>query len=364
MELLTILLTLLYITCIIFISSGLFRHNLIAISSSDSLPKVSVVIAARNEEGNIAKVIDDLIRQEYPLDKLEVIIVNDRSEDKTSEILKKADADYAFIKHVSIKEKSSDMTPKKFALTTGIKFSDGEIILLTDADCRLGKLWVSSMVYSIVNKNAIVIGFSEIDDSLNPSLLFKLQRLDFFSILLANAGAAGWGYFWSGTGQNLGFFKEDFISINGFNPVKDKISGDDMYLVQSISKIKSGFLSIDPNSFTKTLPAPTVKDFINQRTRWSSNSKVNYKTSPLFFTFLLIMFGLNLWLLATFIFGPFKAWLFAIKFCLDGLVIFLGSHLFDRRTDFLTYIIWSIIQPVYIPTIAFLGLRGKFSWKP
>ena len=66
------------------------------------------------------------------MEKLEVIIINDRSKDKTSEILEKADADYAFIKHISIKEKSSDMTPKKFALTTGIKSSDGEIILLTD----------------------------------------------------------------------------------------------------------------------------------------------------------------------------------------------------------------------------------------
>ena len=54
-------------------------------------------------------------------------------------------------------------------------------------------------------------------------------------------------------GKILHITKNDYFQINGgFNPVKDKISGDDMYLGQSISKLKKGYIHIDPNSHVKT----------------------------------------------------------------------------------------------------------------
>ena len=240
-----------YVGFMVFMISGLFKHNELEIKSSETLPNVSVVVAARNEEGHIPYLINDLISQEYPLDKLEVIIVNDRSTDDTAAILDDASDNYAFIKVITIDQISKDMTPKKNALTKGIEAAFGEIIVLTDADCRVGKLWVSSMTYSVVSKESISIGFSEINQK-HESFFHRYQKIDFLSIIIANAGFSGWGLFWSGTGQNLAFFKRDFEKIGGFEKVKDRISGDDMYLVQSISKLKPAILHIDPNSFVKT----------------------------------------------------------------------------------------------------------------
>ena len=93
------------------------------------------------------------------------------------------------------------MTPKKHAIDLGIKESRGEIIIATDADCRVGPLWVASMTYSLINKNGIIIGYSEIDDK-KGTFFEKYQKLDFLAIIAANAGAAGWNLYWSGTGQN------------------------------------------------------------------------------------------------------------------------------------------------------------------
>ena len=45
------------------------------------------------------------------------------------------------------------MTPKKNALSKGIEIASGEIIISTDADCRVGRFWVSSMAYSVKNKD-------------------------------------------------------------------------------------------------------------------------------------------------------------------------------------------------------------------
>ena len=346
----------------VFMISGLFKHTDLEIKSSENLPNVSVVVAARNEEVHLPHLISDLISQEYPLDKLEVIIVNDRSNDDTEAILDDASDNYAFIKVITIDQVSKDMTPKKNALTKGIEAAFGEIIVLTDADCRVGKLWVSSMAYSVMSKESISIGFSEINPQ-HESFFHRYQKIDFLSIIIANAGFSGWGLFWSGTGQNLAFFKRDFEKIGGFEKVKDRISGDDMYLVQSISKLKPAILHIDPNSFVKTSAMKSVNDFFNQRIRWSSNAKLTLGNEPLFFGFLFTTMIFNLLIIGSLLIGDAWIGLMAIKVVFEGLAVFLGSKLFNRTMDFPAYCLWAILQPLYIPLIGFLGIRGKFTWK-
>ena len=354
--------TIAYTIFIIFIISGLFRHNILPVSNLETLPFVSIIIAARNEEKNLPDLLDDLINQEYPSNKFEIIIINDRSYDSTPKILLKASENYAFVKTITVNEESVHMTPKKNAIDLGIKKSKGEVILATDADCRVGPLWVASMTYSLVSKNRIVIGYSEIS-KIRDTLFEAYQKIDFLAILTANAGAAGWDHYWSGTGQNLAYYKEDYFKIGGFTPVKDKISGDDMYLVQSISKLKKGYIHIDPNSHVKTKAMTSIKDFFNQRIRWSSNSKANYKKNPLFFSFLMISFVENLLILMSLFFALKAYFIWGLKIILDSLVILSGAKLFERSFDFKTYLIWAALQPIYIPIIGVLGLLNKFNWK-
>tara|TARA_B100000131_G_scaffold314841_1_gene352322 strand:+ start:8440 stop:9531 length:1092 start_codon:yes stop_codon:yes gene_type:complete len=352
----------LYIISIVFLITGLFKHNLLPVSSYDTLPSVSIIIAARNEEEYIGNLIEDLVSQEYPVDKLEIIIVNDRSEDETLSIINTAIENYAFIKTVNIKDIPDNLSPKKNALTHGIEKSSGEIILLTDADCRVGKLWTASMAYSVVRQDCITIGFSQVQNEFG-TLFEEFQRIDFMGIVFSNAGAAGWEQFWSGTGQNLAFYKRDFFSIEGFTKVNDRVSGDDMYLVQEISRIKGGYIQLDPNSFVKTSSMRTLKGFLNQRIRWSSNAKINFRKAPLFFGFLSIVLIYNsLILLFALLMKPWIV-MFCIKLFFDGLVIFLGCKLFSVKTSVIGYLVWAILQPIYIPVIGLLGLRGKYTWK-
>ena len=175
-----------YFIFTLFIISGLFRHNILPISNSVTLPFVSVIIAARNEENNLPPLINDLIKQEYPLGKFEIIIINDRSKDSTQKILDEASENYSFIKNIKIDKKSKEMAPKKHAIDLGIRESKGEIIIATDADCRVGSLWIASMTYSLINKNGVIIGYSEIDDK-KGTFFEKYQKLDFLAIIAANA---------------------------------------------------------------------------------------------------------------------------------------------------------------------------------
>ena len=103
---LLLIFTAIYLFFALFLISGLFKHDILPVSNSITLPFVSVIIAARNEEENLPQLIDDLIKQEYPLGKFEIIIVNDRSNDSTQKILNESSENYSFIKSIKIDKKS------------------------------------------------------------------------------------------------------------------------------------------------------------------------------------------------------------------------------------------------------------------
>ena len=350
-----------YFCFIVIIISGLLFRIKHPTDSSSNLPFVSVVIAARNEEANISNLLDDLVKQNIDKNNFEVIVSNDRSEDNTKEIIDKYADKNPFIKAVHIGKKY-EMATKKYALQKAIDKSNGEIILATDADCRVPKTWATSMAELVIKENKVIIGYSKIESKKN--LFNEIQKIDFLGIMAANGGLLTNGIVCSGSGQNLGYKKEDFYKIGGFEPVKDKESGDDMYIVQAISKIKGAAFNYDKNSFVSTLPKKTLSGYINQRVRWSSNSKFTLFTSPLFFCFLASAFLANLnILIAMILFLDISIILLLIKFFLEALVLYIGGKLFLTRISAMSYFIWNLTQPFYIPIVAIGGLIGKFKWK-
>ena len=350
-----------YLCFIVIIISGLLFRQKIYNEYDQDLPFVSVVIAARNEEKNISYLLDDLIKQTIDKDNFEVIVSNDRSEDKTEKIITEYSKQYEYIKCVHIKRKN-DMASKKYALEQGIKQSKGEIILATDADCRVPKHWATSMATLVNKKNKVVIGYSKIKSK--ATLFNEIQKIDFLGIMASNGGLLTNGIICSGSGQNLGYKKEDFLKIGGFEPVKDRESGDDMYIVQAISKLKGAIFNYDKNSFVSTLPKKTILGYINQRIRWSSNSRLTLFTSPLFFCFLISVFVANLNILISLIM-PLQITLILVlvKLLLEGIVLYIGSKLFLTKFSALSYFSWSLTQPFYILLVGIGGLIGKFSWK-
>ena len=139
-----VLLSVLYAIILFWVLVGIFRLR--SSSNSDYLPFVSVVIAARNEEGNIERCIEALKKQDYSNKLFEVIIINDRSTDNTAEIIAGKTDSVSNFHTLTIKDLPVNTSPKKFALQKGIEASKGEIILTTDADCVPKPGWISGMV--------------------------------------------------------------------------------------------------------------------------------------------------------------------------------------------------------------------------
>ncbi len=354
----------LYFFFIMLFFYGLRRHKISEPVEVD-WPSVAIVVAARNESNNIRNLLEDFTRLDYPQDKLNIVIADDRSTDDTWSVISAFSAQWPQIRGIQIQEKSPRMTPKKHALTQAIHASKSEYILTTDADCQVPPGWVQSMVNELLTGQGIVIGSSQIDTP--PGNIFaQYQLIDFLALVSANAGAAGWGWAWAGTGSNLAYTRSAFKVVNGFEPVRQQVSGDDIYLVQSIAKHHPFVFNKDPRSFVKTKPVKSIRYFFNQRIRWSSNSRMAARAVPVFLLFLLNAFLVNTLLLAGLFTSDFRNLLpmvFSIKFISDALVIFSGANMLQISFSPLIFILWSLVQPFYIPVVGLGGLIGKFTWK-
>ena len=353
----------LYVLFTIYFTIGL--HRLKIYKKKELLPTITIVVAARNEESNLQQLLKSLVKQDYPNEKMEIVIVSDRSTDGTWQIINDFSNLYPFVKGIKLEDINDDMTPKKHALTCGIKNSSGEIILSTDGDCLAPKGWARSMVSSFGDNTGIVVGRSSVNLS-KQSFFNYYQSIDFLGIMAANAGVIGWKKGWSGSGQNIAYKRKAFEKINGFNPVAKAVSGDDMYLVQSISKHYNIHFNADPSSFIYTEPVESIKAFFNQRIRWASNSRNLWETNLFFLFFLIIAFLSN----SIFIIAiwskeliPILLSLFIIKIISDGLVLYTGSIKLNVPFKKIHFLSWSIFQPIYIPITGILGLLGWFRWK-
>ncbi len=103
--------------------------------SPGELPKVSVVVAAKDEEDNIETCVRGLLEQDYP--SLELIVVDDRSRDRTPAILRRlAEEAGNRLRIITVKTLSVGWFGKNNAMREGVAQTCGEWLLFTDADCR------------------------------------------------------------------------------------------------------------------------------------------------------------------------------------------------------------------------------------
>ena len=132
-----------YLLVMVIITSGWFRLKYFEGQSGQPETTVSLVIAMRNEEKNIIKLLEHLYLQDYPKELIEVILVDDHSEDQTKNLVGR------FRKENNIRNIILEKSPgpgKKTAISQGVKLASGELIITTDADCEMASSWVTKIV--------------------------------------------------------------------------------------------------------------------------------------------------------------------------------------------------------------------------
>lgn len=363
----SLFLTGIYLLLVIYLIRGWGRIKVTSPQAAPLQTRVTMLIAARNEEERISLTIDDVLAQDYPKHLLEIIIVDDHSTDSTAAII----SSYADrgVKLLKLHEEQPLNSYKKKAIAEAIKLSTGELMVATDADCRMGPAWLSSIV-SYYETNNLVMVSSPVTYFEERSLFELMQTLEFGYLIGIGAAFIGNGKASTCNGANFAYRKDVFYEVGGFKGIDDLASGDDELLLQKVAERypgKIGFLK-QTEAVVYTHAKHTLQEFMQQRRRWASKS-TKYKDKKV------VAFGICIWLfnlsllvnaaLGFYDFYFFK--LFLVQFLLKYLfeiVYLLPITSFFKRSYLVTLLI--ILIPLHIVYFVVIGLMGnnhKYLWK-
>ena len=364
---LTFFLTAFYLAAILFLRYG--WNRILAPSKESDLPKtmVSILIAARNEEDKIALTIDDILRQNYPKALTELIVIDDHSTDRTAEII----SEYLDrgVKLIKLNEDKPLNSYKKKAISEAIKLAKGELLITTDADCRMSDKWLITIV-SHYEKNNYKLISSPVVFFEEKSFFERLQTLEFLYLIGLGAATIGNKKPSTCNGANLAYRKDVFAELKGFQGIDELASGDDeLFLHKVASKYPNdiGFCK-SYDALVYTHAKPDLTEFIRQRKRWASKS-TKYKDKKI------VILGVSVWLfnlmsvlnaILGFI-NPAYWYVLVIVLILKYLaeLSFLFPVTgFAKRRELLFYLpLLTCIHAVYIIYIGVAGNTGKYIWK-
>lgn len=361
------LLVLHYVLFIISAKRGILRiKNSTGIT--EELRKVTVIIPFRNEEDIITENVRSINNIDYPLEYLEVIYVNDNSTDD-SEMCIKQNITHQNYRIINSIEGSNGRGFKKLAIEQAINVSEGEIIVLTDADCFVPPAWISTLVSYFDDETAMVSGPVTFEQQNN--FFENIQKLEFAGLNLMGAGLIGIGNPTICSSANLAFKKSVFLEIGGYRDNLNLSSGDDELLMQKIFnktsyKIKFCFKK---SALVFTRANRSLEEFTNQRIRWASKG-LFYKNSSLVFNLVLIFlfyFNMILLPLLSFIIGIELLWFLLLsvccKFVVEYLVIREGKEFYFDSSLMKLFLPAQVFQIPYIVYAAVAGVFGGFKWK-
>jgi len=325
---------------------------------------VSIIVAARNEAENISTLMEALINQNFDMNFAEIIVVNDHSEDETSQIVQRFVEAFSFIKLINV---DSDWGGKKQALKIGIAAAKGELMVITDADCRMNINWLRTLTsFFFDNKPHMIIAPVVIEAG--DSLFSKMQSLEYMSLMAVAAGSAAVGKPTICSAANLAFANSAVnLADNIFN--QQYQSGDDMFLLEYIKQKKGKIMFLNSfDAIVKTDAKKTISAFVSQRKRWTSKSSgytdfnIIYSAVLVLLVNMLIVASYFLFILNTSI-SVFLASIVISKMGVDYLI--LNSFTASLKSSKLMHVFIAVqlLYPFYILFIVVSAFSSKTNWK-
>lgn len=328
------------------------------------LPRVSVIICARNEETDIRGCLESMLRLDYPRDKLEIILVDDESKDDTLSIFIEYAVRDCVFRVLSTVGEPHDLPGKQRPLNLGIRESSGEIVLVTDADIVVKPGWIKGHLAAYHEKVGIVGSTTRVDVS-SGKILDHLQCCDLITKHAVAMGCAGLGFPVSLMGNNFSFRRDVYNSVGGFFGVKHSLL-DDMALMNAITR-RTGYTLgwvTEKRGVVVSTPETGLRAFIEQRHRWISEVRDLSMTGKVIITLEILMFFVFVislvitpWNLKPLAVTSF-AWIL-------GYSIILKPSPGNERNDMLYIPGMLIFQMVYGVVLGWCNLLGnkKVVWK-
>lgn len=328
--------------------------------SSVFIYKISIIVAAKNEEKNISILIDALTNQEYNKSCYEIIIVDDASTDETENAVKKVMTASANIKY--IKAENKKYPAKKGALDIGINSAAYDTIAITDADCVPERKWLASISAKINEGYDFVFGVAPFFD--NNRLAAKIARYENFRNSILTFSFANIGLPYSAAARSIAFSKKSFLEVGGYSNTLDVQSGDDDLLLREFVKNKKRISTfMDKESFVYSEAKDNFPEYFSQKARHLSTSNyylLRHKivlgvwhlvNTFLFFSLFLSLLDINF------------LYLFIIKYVFDIFLTSARQTRFGYKFRAYEIILAPLFYDILLIVHYFRGLFKVYKWK-
>ncbi|PWJ59066.1 cellulose synthase/poly-beta-1,6-N-acetylglucosamine synthase-like glycosyltransferase [Dyadobacter jejuensis] len=329
----------------------------------------TVIVPVRNEANNIGKLLQDLIRQDYPSHLYEVLIMNDGSTDATAQLVEEIIRNTTRQIHLVELPSDPSKSPKKRAIEHGIKMAKGSLITTTDGDCRMGPHWLSS-IDSYYQSTACRLISGPVTFLEPQKLTDHLQIIEFASLVGSGACSLVAGFPSMCNGANLTYEKRTFMAVGGYSGVDHLASGDDEFLLHKIADQfpgQYGFIN-DPEVIVSTAAHQDWTSFYRQRKRWGSKWKHYTNPTPKILAIFIFMANVSMLISVVLaLFGCISLSDLAIICLLKCLPewIFLTPILgFLKKRSSIPYIpLTQLLYPFYVCLFGLAAQDKTYIWK-
>lgn len=330
--------------------------------ASDFVPIVSVIVPARNEETTIEQCVRALALSDYPPERFEIIVVNDRSSDKTGEILERLVKEIPnLIVHNATDDRSNtNLQGKPRAVHQGIMRSKGEFVLMTDADCTVPPTWISAIAHTFQNPRIGLVASYTL--AKGKRLFDYLQMYEWLiNNTMASAGV-GLGQPLGCFGNNLSVRRSVYDALGGYPHIRFSLT-EDLALLQAVTGAgyEVRYICAHATQIT-TLPCPDIAAFIKQHHRWVNGGKaLGWRAAVFVITSLSMWIGILVSLVTA-------SWLaLGVLYCARTLADMALTYPAYKEMRITSHIVWMpLVEPFFLLVelmTPFLGLKSRVEWK-
>lgn len=234
-----------------------------------NFPFVSVLVAVRNEEQNIIRCLDALSELNYPKDKIEVLIGNDRSEDQTRQLVENYIQGKSSFKLIDITSTMGNAKGKANVLAHLAKAAKGEFFFITDADIAVPSTWIHGLLRYHNDSIATISGVTVTE---GKNLTAKMQAIEWIFAFGMVQTVSELRIPVSAVGNNMMISRKAYESVGGYETIPFSVT-EDFQLFKETLKKGWGYKNIcNPEVLAISKPMQDLGLLIKQRKRWMTGA--------------------------------------------------------------------------------------------
>ncbi len=338
--------------------SGMLRLRKSVLADAQRLGPVTVLVTARNEVRDVPRCIASLVALDYPRELLQVILVDDLSDDGTGELIDAAAAAHPYIVAVHSRDlPASGLEAKARGIAHGFDRATGEWVLITDADAAVHPQWIRHLLGRVEERTGVVGGALVVEAE---GFVGIVERVSWAFVQAFSLGMAGWGVPFVVLGPNMAVRRSVYERAGGLRAAKFRVAEDLALFGLVISQGYTAQNYLDAETAVTLRPVPSARHLLSQQRRWLGGG-LSY--GAVYTIFLSLSFGwgfgIALFVLAGWLLSP-PLWLgfVAAKMAVEGIIFFIER----RRMALRAHVRYLLVLEVYHAFVFFvLPLSFLFS---